>query len=81
MRTRDIRDRRVYLSGNYEPEPRVVTSKKMYCLVDRKHKLVYHKDGHILLFSRRKDADEWLIDQDTPKDWRVMIYDVHITTR
>jgi len=80
MSTR-VMQRQVYPSGKYDPKPRVVTSKKMYALVDHNHKLVYHRDGHILLFSRRKDANEWLVEKETPMKWRVEILDVHITTR
>lgn len=77
-------NQQVYQTGRYkkEPEPRILTEREQWAIVDRKHKLVFHRDGHNLLFSRKKDADAWMIKHrlDIPEDWRILKVETSITT-
>jgi hypothetical protein len=51
------------VNKNKSPEVETITSKKFWVLLNNKGRLVYHKtEGHIFLFSRRKDALDYLMD-------------------
>jgi hypothetical protein len=64
-----------------EPETETIMDKQLHAVVDRSHRLVHHKDGHTLLFTRKKDGISWLMNQkDIPDDWRLMRVDACIMT-
>ena len=42
------------------PELLTITNKKYWVVLTNKNKLFYHPDGSIVIFSRRKDALEYL---------------------
>ena len=73
----------IYQTGRYKADPqiRTITDRAQWAIVDRKHKLVYHKDGYNLLFARKRDAEAWLSTyrQEIPEDWRVLRVDTSIT--
>lgn len=55
-----------------------ITDRKIYAIVDQKHSLVFHKDGYIMLFMRKRTAQDFLDDPDIPKDWRPIRIKIHI---
>lgn len=52
--------RRKKILNQKNPELVTVTSKKYWVVLNNKNKLHYNSEGAILLFSRRKDALEYL---------------------
>lgn len=58
-----------------------VIFRKMFIIVDNKHKPIVHKDGHLLIFYRARDAVSWLFNNgiDGDKGWRVLKMEVDIT--
>lgn len=50
------------VNKNKKPLVETITSKKFWVMLNNKGRLVYHKDGHILIFSRKRDADSYLMD-------------------
>ena len=57
-----------------------VIYRKMFVIVDNNHKLVVHKDGHLLIFYRARDAKNWLFDNiKEDKRWRIVKLEVDIT--
>jgi hypothetical protein len=58
-----------------------VIFRKMFIIVDNKHKPIVHRDGHLLIFYRAKDATSWLFNNpDKAKiGWRVVKMEVDIT--
>lgn len=47
-----------------------LTDRRAYAITDNKHKLVFHKDGHLLLFYTRRKANDYLKYNKCPEDWR-----------
>lgn len=55
-----------------------VTDRKMYAIVDQNHSLVFHRDGCVMLFMRKRTAQDFLDDPDIPKNWRPIKVKIHI---
>jgi uncharacterized pyridoxamine 5'-phosphate oxidase family protein len=49
---------------NKNPEVETITNKKYWVVVDNKNNLVYHRDGHLLIFANKRIAIEWFHDND-----------------
>ena len=49
-----------------------LTTRKVYVLVDNKHKLAFHKAGHLLIFYSKRDSLRYLTVNDCPKEWRTL---------
>lgn len=68
-------DRRLYQANTTSKatDKDQVIDKAIYAIVDNRHKLVTHEDGHLLVFHRRKDAFAWLLTNTSPDEsnWRV----------
>jgi len=47
-----------------------LTDRRAYAITDNKHKLVFHKDGHLLLFFTRRKASDYLKYNKCPDSWR-----------
>jgi len=75
--------RHSYMIYNKLKEPVVVTllQKKMFVIVDHNHKPIYHRDGHLLIFSRARDGRSWLFNNKTQgsKEWRLLKLAINIT--
>jgi hypothetical protein len=41
-------------------EIELILDKNLWVIVNNKHRPIYHKDGHLLIFPRKKDAESWL---------------------
>ena len=41
---------------NKKTEVDIITDKKQWVVIDNKGKLVYHRDGHFLIFSNKRIA-------------------------
>lgn len=69
----------VYKQDLKDPIAVTLTTKKMFTIVDSSHKLVHHRDGHLLIFTKARDAKSWLfrnIKED--KGWRILKTEVII---
>jgi hypothetical protein len=53
------------------PEVETVLDKKLYIIVDNKHRPVHHKDGHFLFFSSKRRAENWMEKYRTDETWRI----------
>lgn len=62
---------------NKDPEIQTILDKKLYMVVNRHHRPIYHKDGHLMLFSRKKDAERWL-EKNQTEDWRIEKLNIYI---
>ncbi len=63
-----------------EPVRKTLINKKMFVVVDNDHKLVSHKDGHLLIFHRARDAKSWIFNNmKGDKGWRILKLEVDIT--
>lgn len=75
--------RHSYMIYNKLKEPGIITllEKKMFVIVDHNHKPVYHRDGHLLIFSRARDGRSWLFNNKTQgsKEWRLLKLPISIT--
>ncbi len=67
------------------PEVETVLSKRLSVIVDNKHRPVFHKDGHFLIFPTRSAAERWykrnIVDLGKQDDynWRIERLDFLIT--
>lgn len=48
----------------------IITDRKVYLIVDHKHKPVFHKDGYLLIFYNKRDTEEFLDNPKLPDTWR-----------
>ena len=63
-----------YREKNKTPEVETITDKKYWVVVDGKGKLVYHREGHLLIFPNKKIAVQWFKRNDktcTSLSWRL----------
>ena len=49
---------------NKKPEVETITNKKYWVVVDNKNNLVYHREGHLLIFANKRIAIEWFKEND-----------------
>ena len=50
-----------------------ITNRRAYVIVDNKHKTVFHKSGHIIVFYSKKKALGYLQNNPgLPESWRVL---------
>lgn len=67
-----------------KPEVEQVLDRKLYVIVDNKHRPITHMDGHLMIFHRMIDAEDWLDKVAESADtrdiiWRVEKLSVYIT--
>ena len=74
----NYRDRRIHPSKNKEPKPTQILNRRMFAIVNRRHRPVYHKDGHLLIFSRKRDAMTWLETNHVNLEWRTVPLEISI---
>lgn len=55
---------------NSEKDINIITDRKVYLIVDHKHKPVFHRDGMLLIFYNKRDAEDFLWDKKIPESWR-----------
>jgi hypothetical protein len=63
-----------FAHSNKNPEVETLTNKKYWVVVDNKSNLVYHRDGHLLIFANKRIAVEWFRENDRKcknKTWRL----------
>ena len=60
-------------------EIETILNRRLFTIVNNKHRLVTHKDGHLLLFHRKKDAQRWLLNNDINDTWRVEKLEILVT--
>ncbi len=71
-----------FAETNKKTEVETVTNKKQWVIVDNKGKLVYHFDGHLLIFSRKRIGLDWLkknLKKNVTTSWRLESLVVCIT--
>ena len=59
-----------------------LTNKKYWVVVDNKSNLVYHRDGHLLIFASKRIAKDWFIENDKQcrnMSWKIERLTVFIT--
>jgi flagellar basal body rod protein FlgG len=67
---------------NKKTEVDIITDKKQWVVIDNKGKLVYHRDGHFLIFSNKRIALAWFRENDKllkNTSWRLEKLTVCIT--
>lgn len=62
-----------------DPFPKTVINRKMFIIVDNKHKPVTHKDGHLLIFFRGKDARKYIQKNKANETWKEKRISLDIT--
>ena len=64
-------------------EVETVLNKVLSMIVDSKHRPVFHKSGHFLIFPSRSSAERWfkknIIDAGIENDWRIERFSFSIT--
>jgi hypothetical protein len=66
----------IYPEKNRQPEAITIIDKRLFLVVDRKNKPIAHRNGNILPFFRKRDAEKWLIENDIDgKRWRIVPID------
>lgn len=70
-----MKDRIVRKTFPQKPQIDTILDKKMWVIVDNKLRPISHKDGFILSFHRKRDAQNWLfcnvLDLDSDNSWRI----------
>lgn len=56
-----------------------MTSRRAWALTDNKHSLVFHKDGHLLIFYTKRKAVDYLKYNKCPEIWRPTRIQLEIT--
>ena len=59
-------NRKTFQNCDAKPTIETVTNKRHWCVVNNKGKLMYHEDGFLLIFPRRKDALDWVSNNTNP---------------
>ena len=66
------RDTRIYSEKNKKPELDQILDRRMYVIVNRLSKPMCHRDGHLLIFYKKKEAMRWLEEnKNEDEKWRV----------
>ena len=55
----DPHTKKRFASTNKDPVIVTITNKKYWVVIDNKDNLMYHRDGHLLIFSSKRKALEW----------------------
>lgn len=79
--SKKIQQPRRLIRPKEEYKPGTITDKKVFVIVDSKHKPVTHRDGYMFIFYRKRDAERWLLNVSVSKeteDWRVMRMNIHL---
>ncbi len=63
-----------------EAKSDTVIYRKMFIILDLKKKPLVHKDGHLLIFYRSRDAKSFVFNNKAQDLWRVKIVQLDITT-
>jgi len=63
-----------------ETFPVQLITKKMFAICDNKGKILTHKDGHLLIFHRARDAKYWLYDMFMDTEWKIRKVQLAVTT-
>lgn len=79
--THKIQQPRRLVRQHEEYKPGTIADKKAFVIVDQKHRPVFHRDGYILVFYRKKDAEQWLLNLHVNQEnelWRIMKMNIHL---
>lgn len=70
-----MKERVVRKTFPQKPQIDTILDKKMWVIVDNSLRPVCHKDGFILIFHRKRDAQDWLFENELKKNpdsfWRI----------